>query len=229
MKVAPKLCRFKSCPNYTFGDVEADSIGIKPMTARKDEQIYFYLPKDLVMKKIIMLFVAILFATPMFSQTDELTLTGWRQNFVTSYCDEYDMMVGDKGYWILRWGTSREAIRGALTRDGFTYTETDTTISWYQNSIYKCELQFNANQKLNRTMFVVTVPIKNGIEISNSLKKKFDAVYGVSGKFKMIGTSSSYSWLDNRCGNKPIYSLQANTLVNSSQYIVTVIASRIGE
>jgi hypothetical protein len=56
-----------------------------------------------------------------------------------------------------------------------------------------------------------------------------DAVYGVSGKFKMIGTSSSYSWLDNRCGNKPIYSLQANTLVNSSQYIVTVIASRIGE
>jgi hypothetical protein len=78
-------------------------------------------------------------------------------------------------------------------------------------------------------MFIVTVPLKNGIEISNSLKKKFDAVYGIPGKFKLIGTSSSYSWLDNRCGTKPIYSLQANTLVNSSQYIVTVIASRIGE
>ena len=181
------------------------------------------------MKKIIMLFVAILFATPLFSQTDELVSTGWRQNFVTSYCDEYDVMVGTDGFWIVRWGSSRETVRTALTRDGFTYTETDTTISWYQNSIYKCELQFNMNQRLNRIMFIVTVPLKNGIEISNSLKKKFDAVYGVSGKFKMIGTSSSYSWLDNRCGNKPIYSLQANTVIEGGQYIVTVIASRIGE
>jgi hypothetical protein len=45
----------------------------------------------------------------------------------------------------------------------------------------------------------------------------------------MIGTSSSYSWLDNRCGLKPIYSLQANTVIEGGQYVVTVIASRIGE
>lgn len=181
------------------------------------------------MKKIIMLFVAILFATPMFSQTDELTLTGWRQNFVISHCEEYDVMVGDNGYWVVRWGTSREAIRAALTRDGFAYKETDSTITWDQNSIYKCELQFNAKQKFNRVMFNVTVPVKNGIEISNSLKKKFDAIYQTPGKFKMIGESSSYSWLYNNCYGKMIYALQANTAVQGNQYVITVISSRIGE
>lgn len=181
------------------------------------------------MKKILMLFVATLFATPMFSQTDELVSTGWRQNFVISHCDEYDVMVGDKGYWTVRWGTSREAIRAALSRDGFTYTETDSTITWNQNSIYKCDLQFNVNQKLNKIMFNVTIPLKNGIEISGSLKKKFDAIYGTPGKFKMIGQSSSYSWLQTTCSGKPIYALQANTVVEGVNYLITVIAARVGE
>lgn len=79
-------------------------------------------------------------------------------------------------------------------------------------------------------MFVITVPVNMGASLSTSLQQKFTAIYGSTGKFKMIGSStSSYSWLDQRCGMKPIYALQANTVVEGSPYMITVIASRIGE
>jgi hypothetical protein len=181
------------------------------------------------MKKIIMLFVAILFATPMFSQTDELVSTGWRQTIVLSYCDEYDVMSGDDGYWVVRWGSSREIIKAALARDGFAVNETDSTLSWTQSSIYRCELKFNELQRLKTVMYIITVPVNHGISIGNSLKKKFTAIYGSTGKFKMIGSSASYTWLEERCGRKPIYALQANSVTEGGSYTITVIASRIGE
>ena len=182
------------------------------------------------MKRIIALLVALLVVSPMFSQTDDLVATGWRQNIVLSYCDEYDVMSGDNGYWVVRWGSSREVIKAALARDGFVVNETDSTISWKQNSIYRCELKFNELQRLKTVMFVITVPVNMGASLSTSLQQKFTAIYGSTGKFKMIGSStSSYSWLDQRCGMKPIYALQANTVVEGSPYIITVIASRIGE
>jgi hypothetical protein len=181
------------------------------------------------MKRIIALLVALLIVSPMFSQTDDLVATGWRQNLVLSYCDEYDVMSGDNGNWVVRWGSSREVIKAALARDGFAVIETDSTISWTQNSIYRCELQFNALQRLKTVMYIITVPINHGISISKSLKEKFTAIYGSTGKFKMIGSSSAYTWLDQRCGRKPIYALQANSVTEGGPYIITVIASRIGE
>lgn len=180
------------------------------------------------MKRIMALIALLLISTPMFSQTDDLVATGWRQNLVLSYCDEYDVMSGDNGSWVVRWGSSREVIKAALARDGFAVIETDSTISWTQNSIYRCELQFNALQRLKTVMYIITVPINHGISISRSLKEKFTAIYGSVGKFKMIGSSSSYSWLDQRC-RKPVYALQANSVTEGGPYIITVIASRIGE
>jgi len=181
------------------------------------------------MKRFIILLVALFIATPMFSQTDDLVATGWRQNLVLSYCDEYDVMSGDNGNWVVRWGSSREVIKAALARDGFAVNETDSTISWTQNSIYRCELQFNQLQRLKTVMYIITVPINHGISISKSLKEKFTAIYGSTGKFKMIGSSSAYTWLDQRCGRKPIYALQANSVTEGGPYTITVIASRIGE
>jgi hypothetical protein len=181
------------------------------------------------MKRIIALLVALLIVSPMFSQTDDLVATGWRQNLVLSYCDEYDVMSGDNGNWVVRWGSSREVIKAALARDGFAVIETDSTISWTQNSIYRCELQFNQLQRLKTVMYIITVPINHGISIGKSLKDKFNAIYGSTGKFKMIGSSSAYTWLDQRCGRKPIYALQANSVTEGGPYIITVIASRIGE
>ncbi len=180
------------------------------------------------MKRIIALLVALLIVSPMFSQTDDLVATGWRQNIVLSYCDEYDVMSGDKGYWIVRWGSSREVIKATLIRDGFTVNETDSTISWTQNSIYKCELRFNRLQRLKMIMFTVTVPMEHGVSISTSLQEKFNAIYGSTGKFKMVGESYAYTWLDVRC-TKFIYGLQANTIVSGGLYFITVIAARIGE
>lgn len=181
------------------------------------------------MKRIIALLVALLIVSPMFSQTDDLVATGWRKNFVFSYCDEYDVMSGDDGYWVVRWGSNREVIKNALIRDGFKINETDSTISWQQNLIYRCELQFNASQKLKTVMYIITVPISHGVPLSTSLQKKLNTIYGSSGKFKMIGSSSAYTWLDERCGRKPIYALQANSVTEGGPYIITVIASRIGE
>lgn len=180
------------------------------------------------MKRIIALLVALLIVSPMFSQTDDLVTTGWRQNLVLSYCDEYDVMSGDNGHWVVRWGSSREIIKAALARDGFAVNETDSTISWTQNSIYRCELQFNQLQRLKTVMYIITVPINHGIAISKSLKEKFTAIYGSTGKFKMIGSSSAYTWLDQRC-RQPIYALQANSVTEGGPYVITVIASRIGE
>jgi hypothetical protein len=182
------------------------------------------------MKKLIMT-VALLIMSYMavFATEDEMSTIGWRKGVLMSYCDEYDVMLGESGQWIVQWGASREAIKGALIRDGFSPKETDSSIIWNQNLIYKCELQFNSEQRLKTIMYTVTLnKINTGIQISNSLKTKYVSLYGSEGKFKMIGESSSYSWLDNRC-NRPIYALLANTVVTGGGYIVTVIASPLGK
>jgi hypothetical protein len=181
------------------------------------------------MKRMLITLIALMFAMPIFVKAGDLNSTGWRKNIVTSYCNEYDVMSGDGGQWVVEWGTPRETIRVALSRDGFDYTETDSTISWTQNSIYKCEIKFNQKQELSTIMCIITVPIKNGVEISQSLRKKLEAIYRISGKFKMIGSSSSYSWLDERCGRNPIYALMANTVIEGGSYMVTMITSRVGE
>lgn len=191
--------------------------------------IYFNCYKDFVMKRMLIGIIALVFAMPFFAQAGDLNSTGWRKNIVTSYCNEYDVMVGDGGQWVVEWGTSRETIRVALSRDKFKYEETDSTISWTQSSIYKCEIKFDENQKLKTVMCIITVPVKNGIEISESLKNKFDAVYKTNGKFKMIGNSSSYTWLDEKCIRKIIYGLMASTIIDNDSYMITIITSRIGE
>ena len=182
------------------------------------------------MKKIVSALIALLITTTVFAQNSDLESTGWRKDILLSYCNEYDVMIGDEGYWVVKWGSSREVIKAALFGSGFKITETDSTITWYQSSIYRCELQFNVEQKLKTVMYTVTVNNANtGISISKSLKTKYESLYGSVGKFKMIGESSAYTWLDERCGRKPIYALMANTMVEGGGYIITVIASRIGE
>lgn len=182
------------------------------------------------MKQIVSLLIALLMTTTIFAQNPDSESTGWRKDIVLSYCDEYDVMIGDEGYWVVKWGSSRKVIKSALLRSGFKITETDSTITWNQSAIYSCELQFNVEQKLKTVMYTVSVRnTETGMSISNSLKTKYESLYGSVGKFKMIGTSTAYTWLDSRCGRKPIYALMANTMVEGGGYIITVIASRIGE
>jgi hypothetical protein len=183
----------------------------------------------MVMKKIITLIVLLMFATPIFADIEDYVSTGWRKTVITSHCDEYDIMVGDSGYWVVKWGSNRELIKAALVRDGFNLSETDSSITWRQNSIFRCELQFNKNHVLKTIMCVITVPINSGVSISRSLQNKFISIYGSNGKFKMIGTSSSYSWLDQRCEKRQIYTLMANTIIEGGSYMMTIISSPIGE
>lgn len=182
------------------------------------------------MKQIVSLLITLLITTTVFAQNNDLESTGWRKEVLLSYCNEYDVMIGDEGYWVVKWGSSRKVIKSSLIRSGFKITETDSTITWYQSSIYRCELQFNVEQKLKTVMNTITVQNNGtGISISKSLKTKYEALYGGVGTFKMIGQSSAYTWLDESCGRKLIYALLATTITDEDNYIITVIASRIGE
>jgi hypothetical protein len=202
---------------------------LKSFYKKKQVTIKYYKNKDLFVKKIITLLAAFIITTPIFADINDLVATGWRKNVVTTHCDEYDVMIGDDGYWVVKWGVDRELVKAALIRDGFDITETDSSITWKQSSIYRCEIQFNKNHRLKTVMCIITVPINSGISISRSLQNKLVAMYGSSGKFKMIGSSSSYSWLDQRCEGKPIYTLIANSIVEGGSYIITIISSPIGE
>lgn len=175
------------------------------------------------MKKVLIVLCAIMVAIPVFSQTR----IGWREESVTSYCNEYDLMIGDKGYWTISWDDTKRSIKSTLVKDGFRVEETDSTIEWIQSEIYKCNIQFKPNGKIAHTSIIITVGLKHGPDISASLKRKHDLMHGTSGKFVSGESYSGYSWLDERCIN-PIYTLLAKNVMDNDKYLITIFSSKIG-
>lgn len=175
------------------------------------------------MKKIMVILFTLMIASPIFSQTK----IGWKEESVTSYCNEYDLMIGDKGYWTISWDDTKRSIKSALVKDGFRVEETDSTIGWTQSLIYKCSIQFKPNGKIAHTSIVITVGAKHGSDISASLKRKHDLIHGTSGKFISGENYSGYSWLDDRCVNS-IYTLLAKTEIEDDKYLITIFSSKIG-
>lgn len=179
------------------------------------------------MKKILLVVLTMLIVTPLISQVSGSTKTGWRKESIISYCDEYDVMIGDGGYWIVNWDQSKNDIKTMLLRDGFQFQETDSTIEWTQTQIYSCNVKFNPLGKISYVNVVITVTPKHGPDIFNSLKNKHDIMHGDPGKFQSFDTSSGYTWLDNRC-TKPIYTMLAKKLLQDNKYFITLFSSKIG-
>lgn len=179
------------------------------------------------MKKILLILIAMVIATPLIAQVSGSTKTGWRKDAIISYCQEYDVMIGDNGYWVVNWDQSISDIKAMLLRDGFQVQETDSTLEWTQSAIYSCIVKFNAIGKISYVNMVITVTHKHGPDIFNSLKNKHDIMHGDPGKFQVFDTSSGYTWLDNRC-SKPIYTMLAKKLLQDNKYFITLFSSKIG-
>lgn len=179
------------------------------------------------MKKLFVIFVALFVATSMFSQTSSITKTGWKKDAVLSYCEEYDLMVGDGGYWVIDWDQSKDDIRRMLIKDGFRVQETDSTLEWTQSQIYSCSVKFGQNGKIAFANSVIIVTTKHGPDIANSLKTKYDLMHGDSGKFQSFDSSTGYTWLDNRCKNS-IYTMLAKKVLDDGKYFISVFTSKIG-
>jgi hypothetical protein len=179
------------------------------------------------MKKFTLVLLFVLMASPLFSQND-LDRIGWRKEILLSYCDEYDIMLGERGYWVAPWGVNREILKIALKRDKMVFTETDSTIDWAQNEIYTCSVKFTRDHKLSYFSYSITVDIKNGISINESIKSKLNAIYSEQSKYESVSGFSTYSWVDRKC-NKPIYTMLASKFIDGNKYLITVFSSRIGE
>lgn len=177
------------------------------------------------MKKILLILFMI--ATPVFSQVSENKVTGWRNEGLLSYCEEYDLMIENGGHWILNWNESKDEIKKTLNKDGFYVEETDSTLEWSQSQIYSCSIRFKPNGKIAFTNIVIVVTSKHGPDIFNSLKNKNDLLHGDSGKFQIMSESTGYSWIDNKC-RKPIYTLLAKKLLQDGKYFITLFSSKIG-
>lgn len=179
------------------------------------------------MKKMMLVLIILLIDAPMFSQTSSNTKSGWRKDAVHSYCEEYDLMVGDGGYWVIDWNHSKDDIRKMLIRDGFKVEETDSTLDWTQTQIYSCSMRFKPDGKISFANIIIMVTPKHGPEIVNSLKTKYDLINGDTGKFQSFESSTGYTWLNNSC-KRPIYTMLAKKLLDDGKYFISIFTSRIG-
>lgn len=177
------------------------------------------------MKKIIL--ALLLVATPLFSQNN-LNRIGWRKDVVMSYCDEYDVMIGERGYWVLPWNISREALKTVLKRDNMAFIETDSTIEWKQSDIYNCSVKFTREHKVSYMSYYIIVDIENGIKINESIKRKLNAIYKDPSKYESVSGYSTYNWVDRSC-NKPIYTMLGSKFIKGNKYFISVYSSKIGE
>ena len=179
------------------------------------------------MKRMILVLIMFLIAAPMFSQKGSNTKTGWRKDAVLSYCEEYDLMVGDGGYWVIDWNQSKDDIRRMLIRDGFKVQETDSTLDWTQTQIYSCSMRFKPDGKISFANTIITVSPKHGPPIVNSLKKKYDLINGDISKLQPLNNSIGYTWTNDSC-KQTIYTMLANQILDDGKYFISVFTSRIG-
>jgi hypothetical protein len=181
------------------------------------------------MKKIIVAIAILCLGSTMYAQSEQNEI-GWRKDFIISYCDEYDIMIdGNKGQWVIPWTATREVVKYTLKRDGFKFTETDSTISWESGKILQYEIQFKSNEEVQRIGTIITIPVSSGPKIAESLKKKLEMIYKIPGKYlPSEGSGLSYTWIDKDCST-PTISMLSRTIVNSETYLITIFSTKLSK
>ena len=179
------------------------------------------------MKKILMLIAFVMTVGTSFAQVDAVSSIGWRKGVITSYCEEYDLMPDEGKQWILPWNATREIIKYALVRDGYSIEETDSTLSWKHQNLLKFEIQFTEDSKIKTVGTIIILKPIDGIQIAESLKKKLESIYREKGKYRPAdGTSISYTWHNTDC-NKSVVTLLTRNMVDKNNYVITQFSSQI--
>lgn len=161
------------------------------------------------------------------AQTNQSYSIGWRTGVLTSYCEEYDLMLDDNKQWVLPWSASRSSVKYALVRDGFKIKETDSTIAWEFESFIKFEIQFTEDNKIKNIGMIIIVSPINGIQISDALLKKLSSIYGEQGKLRDTdGNATSYVWHNATC-RKDVVSMVYSSYINKDTYIITLYSSQL--
>jgi hypothetical protein len=190
------------------------------------------------MKKIIMLIAFVMTVDTSFAQVDALSSIGWRKGVLTSYCEEINFMIDNGKQWILPWNATKEVVKYALMRDGYPFEETDSTINWKYQSIFKYEIQFTEDSQIKNAGTIIILKPVNGIPIAESIKKILESIYGEKGNnYKPEGaskSSTSYTWLNKKCDKTVITMLtkifldkDTKTIVDDDEYIITQYSSRL--
>ena len=190
------------------------------------------------MKKIIMLIAFVMTVGTSFAQVDALSSIGWRKGVLTSYCEEINLMLDNGKQWILPWNATKEVVKYALIRDGYPFEETDSTINWKYQSIFKYEIQFTEDSQIKNAGTIIILKPVNGIPIAESIKKILESIYGEKGNnYKPEGasqSSTSYTWLNKKCDKTVITMLtkifldkDTKTIVDDDEYNITQYSSRL--
>lgn len=174
-----------------------------------------------------MLIAFVMTVSTTFAQVDVVSSIGWRKGVITSYCNEYDLMIDDGKQWILPWNATREIIKYALVRDGYSIEETDSTISWKHQNLLKFEVQFTEDSKIKTVGTIIILKPIDGIQIAESLKRKLESIYNEKGKYRHSeGTSISYTWHNTSC-NKSVVTMLTRNMIDKDNYIITQFSSQI--
>lgn len=174
--------------------------------------------------KIIILLLAIVFPNLSLSQQ---IIPKWEKRELYSYCFEYDIMNHHvKGNWIVSWGSSRESLKYALSKDDITYQETDSSVIFKQDYVTHHECIFDKLNSLYcvKSHHIMTVGF--GMDYSKKLQRKLAIVFG---KAPMITpydyNGVSFTWMHKNC-----LSGVGTTLVNyineSGYYYIYHVAER---
>ncbi len=162
-----------------------------------------------------------------FAQVDALSSIGWRKGVLTSYCEEYDLIPDEGKQWILPWNATREIIKYALVRDGYSIEETDSTLSWKHQNLLKFEIIFNSDSQIKNVGIILIVKSISGVKIAEALKNKLEIIYKEKGKiYANDEKSTSYTWLNTSC-DKNIMTMLTNNIVNKDTYIITQYSGRM--
>ncbi len=161
------------------------------------------------------------------AQTSRSNIIGWRNGVLTTYCEEYDLMLDNNKQWVLPWNSNRKSVKNALIRDGFKIEETDSTILWKYEDFIKFEIQFTEDSKIkNIGMIIILKPI-NGIQIADALLTKLESVYREKGKIRdNDGSATSYVWHNTSC-DKSVVTMLYSSLVNKDTYVITQYSSQL--
>ena len=172
-----------------------------------------------------------------YAQVDAMSSIGWRKGVLTSYCEEISLMLDNGKQWILPWNATKEVVKYALMRDGYPFEETDSTINWKKDFIFKYEIEFNEDSQIKNAGTIIMLKPVNGIPIAESMKRLLESIYGEKGNnYKPEGvsqSSTSYTWINKKCDKTVITMLTKNfldkdtkTIVDDDEYIITQYSSR---
>jgi hypothetical protein len=179
------------------------------------------------MKWMLSILALLMSINTVFSQNNSTNSIGWRDGVLTSYCEEYDLMIQDNKQWILPWNATRSLVRYTLIKDGYKIEETDSTISWQAESFLKFEIQFTKDSKIKNVGMVIIVSAISGVKIADALYKKLESIHRKSGEYRKTNDSgTSFVWHNTNC-NKSIVSMLYSSIVNSDKYLITLYSSQL--